>query len=230
MPIAISYEIICALERRPPSSAYLLFDDQPASTMPYTPSDEIARMKRNPIGRSATTMSMRAPRRGQRRAERNHRPRHHRRNEREHRREDEERPCSRAPGYVSSFMMFLRPSATGCSSPRGPTRFGPCRSWIHAEILPLGEREHRDADHVDREDDEHLHDGRDEPRRRCVGGSLRIGRLAAASSDERRSRGRSRGCRARDRHARAGRARRSSCPANAGCAAASAANTSLGEQ
>ena len=34
MPIAISYEIICALERSPPSSAYLLFDDQPASTMP----------------------------------------------------------------------------------------------------------------------------------------------------------------------------------------------------
>ena len=58
MPIAISYEIICALERSPPSSAYLLFDDQPASTMPYTPSDEIARMNRKPIGRSATTMSM----------------------------------------------------------------------------------------------------------------------------------------------------------------------------
>ena len=32
-------EIICALERRPPSSAYLLLDDQPASTIPYTPSE-----------------------------------------------------------------------------------------------------------------------------------------------------------------------------------------------
>ena len=58
MPIAISYEIICALERRPPSSEYLLFDDQPASTMPYTPSDEIARMKRKPIGIGAIAMSI----------------------------------------------------------------------------------------------------------------------------------------------------------------------------
>src|SRR5215208_1762770 len=35
-PSASSYEIICAEERRPPSIAYLLFDDQPASTIPYT--------------------------------------------------------------------------------------------------------------------------------------------------------------------------------------------------
>src|SRR5436190_15043191 len=35
-PSASSYEIICADERSPPSIAYLLFDDQPASTMPYT--------------------------------------------------------------------------------------------------------------------------------------------------------------------------------------------------
>ena len=58
MPIAISYEIICALERSPPSSEYLLFDDQPASTMPYTPSDAIARMKRKPIGIGASAMSI----------------------------------------------------------------------------------------------------------------------------------------------------------------------------
>ena len=45
MPIAISYEIICALERSPPSNAYLLLDDHPASTMPYTPSEEIASVK-----------------------------------------------------------------------------------------------------------------------------------------------------------------------------------------
>ena len=63
MPIAISYETICALDRRPPSSAYLLFDAQPASTMPYTPSDEIARMNRKPIGRSATTIVDEPPRR-----------------------------------------------------------------------------------------------------------------------------------------------------------------------
>ena len=28
-------------------------------------------------------------------------------------------------GYVSSFMMFFRPSASGWNSPCGPTRFGP---------------------------------------------------------------------------------------------------------
>src|SRR5262245_17163857 len=35
-PRASSYESICAEERKPPSIAYLLFDDQPANTMPYT--------------------------------------------------------------------------------------------------------------------------------------------------------------------------------------------------
>src|SRR5687768_9295447 len=34
MPIAISYDTIWADDRMPPSSEYLLFDDQPASTMP----------------------------------------------------------------------------------------------------------------------------------------------------------------------------------------------------
>jgi hypothetical protein len=33
IPIDSSYEIICADERRPPSSAYLLFDDQPPSVI-----------------------------------------------------------------------------------------------------------------------------------------------------------------------------------------------------
>src|SRR5262245_60376008 len=41
-PIATSYEIICALARKPPSNAYLLFDDQPASAMPYTPRELMA--------------------------------------------------------------------------------------------------------------------------------------------------------------------------------------------
>src|SRR5881628_3483430 len=58
IPIAISYEIICALERKPPSSEYLLLDAQPASTMPYTPSEPIARMNRKPIGSGATAMSI----------------------------------------------------------------------------------------------------------------------------------------------------------------------------
>src|SRR5256885_14660410 len=62
IPMAISYEIICALERSPPRSAYLLFDDQPASTIPYTPSEEIARMNRNPTGSGASTISTRPQR------------------------------------------------------------------------------------------------------------------------------------------------------------------------
>src|SRR3954469_23220769 len=58
IPMAISYEIICALERSPPSSAYLLFDAHPAITMPYTPTDENARMNRKPTGIGASTISM----------------------------------------------------------------------------------------------------------------------------------------------------------------------------
>src|SRR3982750_896984 len=127
MPIEISYEIICALERRPPSSAYLLFEAQPAITMPYTPSDAIASVNRNPIGSGASAMSI-VP--------------HF---------ESHGAPYGMtaqvssagmsaiggastnsgvyaSPGYVSSFMMFLTPSATDWSNPCGPTRLGPRRS------------------------------------------------------------------------------------------------------
>src|SRR5918997_3653525 len=41
-PIATSYEIICALDRRPPSSGYVEPEAQPASTTPYTAMDEQA--------------------------------------------------------------------------------------------------------------------------------------------------------------------------------------------
>ncbi len=37
-------------------------------------------------------------------------------------------------GSVSSLSRFLTPSAMGWSSPKGPTRFGPRRSWMKAEI------------------------------------------------------------------------------------------------
>ena len=33
-------------------------------------------------------------------------------------------------GSVSSLIISLRPSANGCSSPRGPTMLGPLRSCI----------------------------------------------------------------------------------------------------
>ncbi|HNX20078.1 MAG TPA: hypothetical protein PKG80_07370 [Acidobacteriota bacterium] len=35
-------------------------------------------------------------------------------------------------GMMSSFSSSLRTSAIGCSSPRGPTRFGPGRHCIQA--------------------------------------------------------------------------------------------------
>src|SRR4051812_43824918 len=45
----------CAAERRPPSSGYLLFDDQPASSSANTPSDEMAMTNRSPMSRSVMT-------------------------------------------------------------------------------------------------------------------------------------------------------------------------------
>ena len=124
MPIAISYEIICALERSPPSSAYLLFDDQPASTMPYTPSDEIARMKRKPIGSGASTMSI-VP----------HGESHGAPNgitahvssagmNDDHRRENEQRQVRLA--RVRLFLHdVLHAVGDGLQQPVRPTRFGP---------------------------------------------------------------------------------------------------------
>src|SRR3954467_3018938 len=53
-PIATSYEIICALDRSAPSSGYAEPLDQPASTTPYTPSDDIARMNSTLTGRSVS--------------------------------------------------------------------------------------------------------------------------------------------------------------------------------
>lgn len=34
-------------------------------------------------------------------------------------------------GFVGSFVISFRPSAIGCSKPRGPTRFGPLRCCIY---------------------------------------------------------------------------------------------------
>src|SRR5688572_4835202 len=114
--MAISYEIICALERRPPSSEYLLFDDQPASTMPYTPSELMARMNRNPIGRGARIISNRP-----------HGESHGAANGMTaqvtsagmNARAGASTNNGRfaADGYVSSFTKFFTPSAMGCISP-----------------------------------------------------------------------------------------------------------------
>src|SRR5581483_7441885 len=38
-------------------------------------------------------------------------------------------------GATSSLLMSLMPSASDCSSPNGPTRVGPSRSWMRADTL-----------------------------------------------------------------------------------------------
>src|SRR3954468_3455193 len=56
-PIAISYETICAAERRQPRNAYFEFDAQPAMMTPYTPTDDIAITYSNPALMLATAPS-----------------------------------------------------------------------------------------------------------------------------------------------------------------------------
>src|ERR1051325_5154438 len=131
IPIEISYEIICALDRSPPSNEYLLFDDQPASTTPYTPSDPIARMKRNPIGNGASAVSIvpHCDSHGAPYGMTDHVSSAGMNDITGARMNSGRYAWS---GYVSSFMMFLTPSATDCSNPCGPTRLGPRRSWMKA--------------------------------------------------------------------------------------------------
>ena len=61
-------------------------------------------------------------------------------------------------GKVSSFRMFLTPSAAGCSRPAQPTRLGPRRFCIQALTFRSMQREQRHADHDDREHQQHLED------------------------------------------------------------------------
>src|SRR5215207_10484656 len=54
-PIETSYETICADERRPPSSAYFEFEDQPARMSARTPTEEIERTRSSPMFTSVIT-------------------------------------------------------------------------------------------------------------------------------------------------------------------------------
>src|SRR3954463_8696381 len=54
-PIETSYETICAEERRPPSSAYFEFEDQPASISASTPTEEMESTKSRPMFTSVIT-------------------------------------------------------------------------------------------------------------------------------------------------------------------------------
>src|SRR5689334_10459278 len=60
-PIATSYEIICALDRRPPSSGYVDPDAQPASTTPYTAIEEQASSTSTDTGTSVSCSAVRCP-------------------------------------------------------------------------------------------------------------------------------------------------------------------------
>src|SRR5918912_683890 len=53
-PMATSYETICALDRRPPSSGYVEPDAQPASTTPYTAIEEQASSTSTETGTSVS--------------------------------------------------------------------------------------------------------------------------------------------------------------------------------
>src|SRR4051794_41174157 len=60
-PIATSYEIIWALDRRPPSSGYVEPDAQPASTTPYTLIEEHASNTSTETGTSVSCNAVWCP-------------------------------------------------------------------------------------------------------------------------------------------------------------------------
>lgn len=51
----------CAVERTPPSSGYVELEDQPPSTMPYTPTDAHARMYSTATGKSVSCSGVTTP-------------------------------------------------------------------------------------------------------------------------------------------------------------------------
>ena len=162
MPIEISYEIICALERRPPSSEYLLFDDHPASTMPYTPSDEIDENEEEADRHRRERHVDRAPLRVPRRAVRDHRPGEQRRNERHHRRENEEREV-RLPRVRLFLHDVLHAVGDGLQQSVRADAVWSAAILDERADAPLGPDDEHHADHVDRESEQHLHDRGEEP-------------------------------------------------------------------
>src|SRR5690348_16727826 len=125
-PIATSYETICALERKPPSSAYFELDDQPARINASTPTLETASTSSNPIFTSAITAqsgpkgttekTMNAEATAMYGAKK-------------------KIQRSALSGMKSSLTSSLMPSAIGCSKPHGPTRIGPSLACMNADIF-----------------------------------------------------------------------------------------------
>src|SRR5262245_48822559 len=127
IPMASSYEIICADERSPPSSAYLLFEAQPPSVIAYTPRLDMARNSSSPTLMSVTTnvgggpigmtenvtMAGNTARIGAR----------------------WKMTLFAFAGMNSSLNRSFRTSAMGWRSPSGPTRLGPVRAWMWPQIF-----------------------------------------------------------------------------------------------
>ena len=107
------------------SSAYLLFEPQPAMNRPTISIDDTARKNSTPVLRSATPMPgangivAKISRHGTRKTI-GARLKIGR---------------SAASGIRSSFSSSFTPSAIGCSSPCGPTRYGPMRDCSRAANL-----------------------------------------------------------------------------------------------
>ena len=107
------------------SSAYLLFDPQPAMNRPTISIDDTARKNSTPVLRSATPM----PGANGMVAKIN---RHGTRKMTGARLKIER---SAASGTRCSFNINFTPSAIGCSRPCGPTRYGPIRDCRRAANL-----------------------------------------------------------------------------------------------
>src|SRR5215813_8760299 len=65
-------------------------------------------------------------------------------------------------GVMSSLIISLIASATGCSTPYGPTRIGPRRDCAQADHLALEQHHVGDADQRRVEDDDDLQERNDE--------------------------------------------------------------------
>ena len=119
-PNGTSYDTICAAERSPPISEYLLFDAQPPRMIPYTPVEVSARISSSPTFVCVTTNVGGGPY-GIRQKTMNAGtsgsigPRKY-------------AIFSALDGTMSSFSRNLIGSAMICSKPFGPTRFGPSRA------------------------------------------------------------------------------------------------------
>src|SRR5439155_2888194 len=134
-PIDTSYEIICADDRSAPSSGYVDPDAHPASTTPYTPIDEQASTSNTATGMSVSCSGDSVPK------IRTDGPNGITENAvNAHTAEmigaKKYTTLSAARGMMSSLKASFSPSASDCSSPNGPTRFGPGRTCIRATTRP----------------------------------------------------------------------------------------------